>query len=271
MQIDRTTNRQTTIMVTRPRQQAGELCELLEQRGAAAYVFSTIEIQPIQDYAPIDALLQQPQGVDWLVMTSANGVAMLQQRASILGLSLSSRFAGTRVAAIGPRTAQALLDTGLKVELVPPAHVAESLAEALIATGISGRRVLTLRSEIAREALIERLQAAGAEVVDLPIYTTVLPTSSDIDAARAALKAGRIDWVSFTSASAARNFAACFADAPDLLTQVRIACIGPVTAKTAKGLFGHVDFEASHASMQALADGMMPLSASALGIAEPVA
>lgn len=256
-------------MVTRPRQQAGELCELLKQRGAAAYAFPTIEIRPIEDYGPIDALLSQDRPFDWLVMTSANGVAMLQRRAAALGLSLSSRFAASRVAAIGPRTARALLEAGLKVDLIPPAHVAESLAEALIAGGISGQRVLTLRSELAREALIDLLQAAGAEVVDLPIYTTVLPAASDIEAARAALEADRIDWVSFTSASAARNFAACFADAPHLLAQVRIACIGPVTAETARGLFGHVDFAAGNATMQALADGMMPVAA--VSPAEPVA
>lgn len=250
----------THIMITRPRHQAGELKNLLEQRGAAVFVFPTIEIRPLEDYRLIDDLLQSPAQFDWLVMTSVNGVQMLLQRAAAVGLSLSRRFAGTQVAAIGARTAQALEAAGLQVQLIPPAYVAESLAHALIETGVKGKRLLTLRSELARETLIELLQREGAEVIDLPAYTTTLPESEDIQGAWQALSQGQIDWVTFTSASAVRNFAICFPMAvmPELLQGTRIACLGPITAQTARQVLGRVDFEAAHATLEELVAGLLP-------------
>ncbi|MEZ0370066.1 MAG: uroporphyrinogen-III synthase [Candidatus Sericytochromatia bacterium] len=240
-------------MITRPRNQAGEMKRLLEQAGAAAFVFPTVEILPLEDYREIDALLLSPAGYDWLLLTSANGVAMLQQRAAALGLSLAERFASAQVAAVGPKTAAALEAAGLRVDLIPPVYDGDALAAALIARGVAGRRLLALRSEIAREALILQLRAAGAEVTDLPIYNTGLPALPDIAAAETALRRGEIDVVTFTSASAVHNFSICFAGRlPQLLERTRIACIGPVTAESARQLLGRVDLEAAGATVAEL-------------------
>lgn len=249
--------KQTTIMITRPRHQAQELKLQLTERGAAVFEFPTLEIRPLTDYAKIDALLHQPTAFAWLAMTSANGVTMLAERARLLGIDLASRFAATQIAAVGPATASALEAAGLSVDLLAPQPVGEALAEALIATGVRGQRILTLRSQLAREVLPERLSAAGAEVLALPIYTTEPPTAPDIAAAHQALQNGRIDWVSFTSASAVRNFVACF-DAPrTLMAAVRVACIGPITAAAARDLLGRADFVAQGATMAELAEGML--------------
>ena len=248
-----------TIMVTRPREQAQAMTALLEQRGAAVYVFPTVEIRLLEDYTAVDAALASSIGYDWLVLTSVNGVEMLARRAAGLGLDLTARFATSQIAAIGPQTAAALQSLGLSVDLMPSQHVGEALAEALIARGVAGQRLLILRSELAREALIEQLEAAGARPEAFAVYTAVPPSDTDVAAAARVLAAGQIDLLSFASASAVENFAACFdvEALPALLARVRIACIGPITSQRALALLGRVDLQASEYSIPGLVNAML--------------
>jgi uroporphyrinogen III methyltransferase/synthase len=247
-----------TIMITRPRRQAQALACLLEARGARVHLFPTLEISPLDDYAAVDAALGGDIAYDWLLLSSSNGAEWLGHRLAALGLTASDRFAGTRVAAIGPSTAAAAAALGLEVALVPARHVGEALAEALIATGIAGKRVLSLRSQLAREAPIDLLNQAGALVTDLAVYTSIQPADADLRAAEALLANGGIDAIAFASGSAVEHFAAAFGErVRQVLQDVLIASIGPITSERARALLGRVDREAAPHSLDGLVDALM--------------
>lgn len=240
-------------MITRPRHQAAEMQALLEACGAAVFVLPTVEIQPLAETPAADAALTSDQVYDWLIMTSANAVTQLSRRAAALNVNLQTRFAQTQIAAIGPKTAAALTSLGLTISLMPERHVAEALAQDLIARNVRQQSILTLRSQLARPELVTLLRSAGAQVDDCPLYTSVMPSDTETDGARQALLNGEIDWVSFTSASAVDNFASLFTDElPALLQNTRIASIGPVTSACALDKLGRVDLEAGDHTLQGL-------------------
>jgi len=222
------------VLVTRTREQASALCEALRRLGAVPLELPVIEVQALDAYDGLDAALRRMGEFDWLVFTSANGVAAVRDRLAVLGLDVRD-LKGPRVAAIGPGTAEPLEQVGVRVDLIPERFIAESLAEALEARGVAGRRVLIARAEEAREVLPERLAAAGAEVTVAPCYRTV-PRARAGEELRVLLSEGALDIATFASSSAVEAFAACVE--PDevgrVLQGVTVACIGPVTAETAR-------------------------------------
>ena len=251
------------IVITRTREQASELRVKLEELGAEVLEAPTIRIaQPSpEESAKIDAALMRLANFHWLVLTSANGVQTLASRLDALKLDARS-LAGVRIAAIGDATADALKKhVGVRAALVPRTFVAESLAEDLIASenargGIAGKRFLLLRADIARKALPQLLTKAGASVEEFAIYLTA-PVASLPHAVLDALREGKVDWVTFTSSSTARNLVALLdrnADnapqsaevAPQrpamaiagrsALTCAKLASIGPITTQTLRDL-----------------------------------
>src|SRR5271156_6428598 len=102
------------ILITRARHQAGRLAEALEEQGAEVLRLPTIEIIPPESYAHLDAVLEVIGGFDWLIVTSANGVAALEDRLRFLSIS-PARLEHLQIAAIGPATATAVGRVGLKV------------------------------------------------------------------------------------------------------------------------------------------------------------
>jgi uroporphyrinogen-III synthase len=149
----------------------------------------------------------------------------------------------------------ALAARGLRADLVPPAYVAEAVAEALIAQGIAGRRLLLARAAEARPVLPERLRAAGATVEVLPLYRTVPPPDL-AERARALLTAEKIDIVTFTSASTVRHLVAALGGT-DLLRSLTVACIGPVTAQAAAELGLRVDIVAPEHTIPGLVEALI--------------
>ena len=216
-----------TVVVTRARDQASDLSVQLEALGATVIEAPAVELVPA---APVPAdVFTAP--VDWLVFTSANGVRFAKQRLFELGLDARA-FGRAKVAAIGEVTAAAIRDhLGLRVDLCPTAFVAEALADALAGAGeVAGKRYLLLRADIARPLLRERLTAGGATVADVPIYETRAVTTAPPELT-AALDAGTVDWVTFTSSSTVRNFLSLIGAAVRLGT-AKLASIGPVTTAT---------------------------------------
>src|SRR5581483_6155732 len=141
--------------------------------------------------------------------TSANGVRFTRDRLRTLNLDVRI-FANAKIAAIGDATAKAIRDElALHVDLCPESFVAEALANELANRNeISGKRFLLLRTDIARPILREKLQLGGAaEVRDVPIYET-RPATSLPPQLITALAEHRIDWITFTSSSTAKNFVA---------------------------------------------------------------
>jgi uroporphyrinogen-III synthase len=226
------------IAITRPRAQALDFRRRLEAAGASVLVVPTIAVGPPASWAPLDRALRALASFDWVVFTSVNGVAATRRRMARLGVPLS-RLRARRLAAIGPATAAALRRLGAEPELVPTRYVAEALLDALRDRLRPGARVLLPRAAETRDVLARGLAALGTEVVEVPAYRTRAARAGAAPLRRA-LAAGRVDAVTFTSASTVRHFAALFApgERARLMAGVTVACIGPVTraAAAAAGL-----------------------------------
>lgn len=220
------------VVVTRAREQASELGRLIESGGGEAIYFPTIRIRPLDD-VDLDGL---NDGYDWVVFTSVNGVNSLSGALRKAGGDLR-RLGRARIAAIGPETARAAESAGLFVDFLPSQFVAEQVA-AEFPDDPAGKRILIPRAREAREILPELWRRAGARVDVLPVYESVLD-GEGADCLRERLERGEVDAVTFTASSTVRNFHALLPDAR--LNGVKVACIGPITAQTARELGYPVD------------------------------
>jgi uroporphyrinogen III methyltransferase / synthase len=225
------------ILVTRAREQAAELNALLTESGAEAINVPTIRILPPADSAPLDKACDTAEQYDWIVFTSVNGVEHFMSR--LLARRDIRDLKGVRLCTVGPATAAAVTAYGLRVDLTPAEHRAEGLVDAFAGLGqIRGLRILFPRAATGRELVGEELRAMGAEVVEVEAYRTVAAAESSGPDVYRMLLDGRIDAVTFTSASTVRNFVRLLGDeqAPDLLRSTVVATIGPVTAEAARQL-----------------------------------
>jgi uroporphyrinogen-III synthase len=233
------------ILVTRPRAQATDLCERLSAQGATPIVFPTIEIAPLQDYGVLDHAIRDLSSYQWIIFTSVNGVEAFWDRLAIVGAGLAlAHLATQRIAAIGPATAGALRSHGAAATLIPDEYIAEAIVDGI--GDVRGQRILLPRADIAREALAIELAKRGAIVDEIAAYRT-LPAQPD-PIGLAELRRG-VDVITFTSSSTVRNFVAL---AGREIGQALIACIGPITASTARELGLRVDVMATEYTMDGL-------------------
>ena len=234
-----------TVIVTRARQQASMFLEKLEDLGARALAFPTIETVPPSSWKELDDSIDNLTHYHWVIFTSVNGVRYFKQRVFHLGMD-SRAFAGVKVAAIGSATAVELRTMGIKADFVPSEYKAESVVEGLKDCIGPGIRVLIPRAKKAREVLPDEMRKAGADVDVVPAYETILPGTRTAEI-KELFENGAVDMVTFTSSSTVTNFCDMFphTDIPKLLIGVTIACIGPITAKTAQnmGLKVHIQPE----------------------------
>ena len=228
------------VVVTRSREQAGELVEMLEERGAEAIQAPTIRVAPPEDMAALDRACLEASTFDWIVFTSANGVDYFMKR--LLEVGDVRDLKGVRICTVGPSTASRVSRYGIRVDLTPEEYRAESIVQTLTAFDgrLSGVRMLLPRADIARELLADELRAAGADVREVAAYRTLLANAerdADQDIYRMLLDR-QIDAITFTSASTVRNFVQIFGreQAADLLRTTGVASIGPVTAEAAQQL-----------------------------------
>jgi uroporphyrinogen III methyltransferase / synthase len=227
------------IIVTRSREQADELMDMLEERGAEAIPAPTIRVLPPDDMAALDRACAEASAFDWLVLTSANAVDSFMDR--LLATSDVRELKGVRICSVGESTASRLSRYGIRVDLAPAEFRAEALIEALKIEGpLEGKRFLFPRGDLARDVVGDELRAAGADVIEVVAYRTTLGDAErdgDYDVYRMLLDR-QIDAVTFTSASTVRNFAQILGpeQAADLLRTVVVASIGPVTAEAAQQL-----------------------------------
>ena len=240
------------ILVTRPRAQASALIELLASLGAQPVVFPTIEIAPPEDQAVLDRAITDLHHYTWVIFTSINGVSAFWKRMAELGRG-SQDFRGVQVAAIGPATAQALRERGVEPRFVPAEYVAEAILPGL--GDVRGQRILLPRADIARKVLFDALVEQGALPDEIAVYRTIAPVPDP--KALADLEQG-IDIATFTSASTVRNFYQILGDrAADRLRGAVIACIGPITARTAQNLGLRVDITAGDYTVDGLVTALL--------------
>ena len=232
-----------SIVVTRSRTQASELSARLRELGASVVEAPTIAIdEPADGGAALAEAVVRLRDFDWVVVTSPNGARRL-----LAALPDARALGSNKVAAIGPGTAAALAAGNIRADLVPERFIAEGLLEVM---GSGPGRVLIARAAVARDALPDGLRAAGWDVEVVEAYRTV-PVDHD-DAMRARIAAA--DTVTFTSSSTVTNFLATVPlDAvPDV-----VACIGPITAATARDAGLTVAIEASEHTISGLVDALV--------------
>jgi uroporphyrinogen-III synthase len=262
------------VLITRTRQQASELATRLEALGAEIFLLPTIELAPPSSYAALDAALADLPSFDWLLFTSANAVQAYQARQQARLQSGASIQTGElqqtdrqlcqpviaqprRIAAIGPATAKAVESIGLKVDLIPPTYVAESLLEALLPEA-PGRRFLLVRAEEARDILPASLTAAGACVTIAPAYRNLTPPDAIPALQRLFTSAQPPDTITFTSSSTARNLIALLEAANlQLPPGTTLASIGPITSATLRELGTPPTLEAAEPTIPSLVEAMV--------------
>jgi uroporphyrinogen III methyltransferase / synthase len=242
-----------TIVITRARAQAQRFAQLLEAAGARVLQAPTIVIEPPASWELLDAALGALDSFTWVVFTSVNGVAMVDRRLSARGLAWAA-IARKRVAAIGPATAEALAEHGVRVELVPAEYRAEALVEGLRRVVGPADRVLLPRAKETRDVLVVELRRLGVAVTEVPAYQT-RRIEDGVARLREALASGSVDAVTFTSSSTARNFAEQFSadERSAWRGRITVASIGPITAATAAEYGLSTDVMPSEYTIPALA------------------
>ena len=230
------------ILITRPRAQSDSFADALYAAGFEPIFFPVIEIRPVEDNAELDTAIKNIKKYDWVVFTSVNTVEVLFAPSSPAlppqGKGVSSPFGrgqgeGIKIAAIGPKTADALRKHNIEPDYIPEEFIAEAILPGL--GDLKNKWVLLPRAEIAPKTLPEAIAKAGGIAHEITVYKT-LPAQPDAEG-MAALKSG-VDVITMTSPSTVQNFCAIARqnklDPLNLPNNPLFACIGPVTEKAAR-------------------------------------
>ncbi|MBI5047362.1 MAG: uroporphyrinogen-III C-methyltransferase [Deltaproteobacteria bacterium] len=271
------------IIVTRSREQASDFSVLLEKYGAEPIEFPTIETVPPKDWKEVDRAIKNlstphpalscSEGVrmtlrspsdkgrgnyyDWAVFTSVNGVKYFIERLKKQCKDIRE-FKGVKICAIGPATAKAIEDLGIRVDLLPKEYRAESIIAGLGKNKIKGKRFLLPRAFKAREVLPEEIKRLGGKIDVVAAYRTIKPKEKT-DEIRRMLQEKKISVITFTSSSTVENFVSMFkkGEIPALLNDVKVACIGPITKDTATGAGIKTDIMPKKYTIPALAEAIV--------------
>ena len=223
------------IVVTRAREQASALVDVLQYEGAEPIEFPVIQIAPPPDhYEALDAAIRDIDTYSWVLFTSGNGVEHFFERLLHIGFDARA-LGGVRIGAVGTATADALLGHGIAADFVPTVFAGEDVGRQLPGS-VEGLRILIARALDANEDLPAILTKAGAHVDDVGAYQTLID-GSGADEIAERIAAGTVDVVTFTSSSTVKNFITALGPTPPAMTGVRLACIGPSTAVAVRELF----------------------------------
>jgi uroporphyrinogen III methyltransferase/synthase len=245
------------VLVPRTRDQAGVLSTALRSHGAIPVEVPTIAVEPPRTPAPMERAIKGlvTGRYLWVAFTSTNAVKAVREKLEEFGLDARA-FAGVKIAAVGDATAQALLDYGIKPELVP---TTEQSSEGLLKEWAPYDevfdpidRVFLPRADIATDTLLAGLRELGWQVDDVTAYRTVRAAPPPAET-REALKGGGFDAVLFTSSSTVRNLVGIAGKPHDTTI---LAAIGPQTLKTADELGLRVDVVASKPDVLSLVEGL---------------
>jgi len=247
-----------TVVITRALSQSAEFVSALQQFGAKVLSCPTIEIKEPGSYERLDEAIDHLYGYDWVIFTSTNAVDFFLRRLTFLNHDISD-LDDLQVCAIGEASADKLRDARVHVDLIPQEAKAEGVFSALTEFNggpekLTGLNFLLPRAAVARDLLPRTLEEAGARVDIVTTYRTVIP--DNLDRGRlSAMLAGDADCIAFTSSSTVRNLALLFDthDLSKILAGLTIACIGDVTAATAREYGLTVDIQPSEFNVHELA------------------
>jgi uroporphyrinogen III methyltransferase / synthase len=243
------------IVITRPEKQADDLTTLLEREGAHVFHFPTIKIVPPRSWRGLDAALNVLDAYSWIIFTSANGVQYFFERLCAQGHDIRD-LQGISICCIGPATAKQVQARGIKVDLVPERFIAEGILQAFGAMDLAGKRVLIPRAAKARDLLPEGLKKLGAAVDVVTAYQTI-NSGRKKEEFTALLSNNKVDIITFTSSSTVTNYVEIMGRDFTLPGRVEVACIGPVTAATARRAGLSVDIRQDEYTMEGLVQSLI--------------
>lgn len=244
------------VLVTRAREQASQLANRLTELGAEVIEAPAITIAEPDDYGPLDDAIWRLDEYRWVVFTSANGVAGFFGRLRALGMD-SRAIGRAKVAAVGSGTAAALAGWGITPDFQPARFLTSAVAEGLRERGVDGARILLPRTDAVGEDMAGPLVAAGATVDTVVAYRTLVPDRLEPPVEQA-LRDGQVDVVTFASGSTVRNLVALLGpDGARVLASPLVACIGPITARTARDAGLRVDVEATEHTIDGLVEAIV--------------
>lgn len=238
------------VVITRPEKQADDLAKLLMREGANPIHFPTIKIVSPPDWHELDTAIKKLEQYDWLIFTSANGVAYFFERLSAKGKDIRD-LKGVKICCIGPATAQQVESKGIKVDLVPQEFISEGILKSFSGKNLKGKKILIARAAKARDVLPEGLKKLGAQVDVVTAYETV-GSGKKKKELEDLFKEKQVDVITFTSSSTVNNFVKIMGNNFKLPADVKIASIGPVTAATAKKAGFPIDIHQEEYTMEGL-------------------
>ncbi|MCX6008627.1 MAG: uroporphyrinogen-III C-methyltransferase [Chloroflexi bacterium] len=216
------------ILVTRAEHQANELSRLLMELGAIPVEMPVIKIGPPRTWKKLDQAIMNLRSYGWIIFTSVNAVEVFWKR--LYALELDSRWLDdTKIGAIGPVTARALEEKGIRPDYLPEIYTSQGFLAGLKKKDIAGHRVLLPRADIAGNELAEGLIKLGAEVHQVTAYKTA-PTKKGVSQGKQMLLKGKIDVITFTSASTVNSLLAILGQKWEVIKRAKLAGIGPNTA-----------------------------------------
>ena len=243
------------IVITRPERQADDLAVKLLAEGAHPISFPTIKIVPPEDWREFDCAIDKLSTYNWLIFTSANGVLFFFERLRKKNKDIRD-LKGINICCIGPATARQIEDKGIKVDLVPKQFIAEGILESFAAMSLKGSKILLPRASKARDIIPEGLKKLGASVDVVATYRTINPGRKKEELA-AMIYDGKVDVITFTSSSTVTNFVEIMGCDFKLPANINVACIGPVTANTAKKAGFKIDINQEEYTMAGLVQSLI--------------
>jgi len=225
---------QSRILITRPEGKAEAMADLVREWNGIPVVFPTISIGEPEDWTAVDETIQNLSRYDWIVFSSVHGVQYFCDRASNLLGDLKSCWK-VKVAVVGEKTANAIKERKIAVDLIPEHFTSEKLVEAFQSIPLDGKRVLYVTGDKGRQTIVKGLQSQGAQLDRVNAYHNVLPDVSQFEEILEQLKNGSIDFFTFTSPSTYQNFSEIIQeqdeDPKSFFQDHTAVAIGPVTAE----------------------------------------
>lgn len=256
------------IIVTRAIDQSSKFTKLLEKEGATVIEMPTLAITPPSTWQPLDSAINRLNDIDWLILTSANGVNYFLNRLFQLGKDLRA-LTNLKIAVVGKKTAEVLQEYHLIPDFIPPDFIADSLVENF-PENLTNKKVLFPRVETGgRTILVEELTAKGAQVIEVPAYESGCPSEINLSAWNA-LKNHQVDLITFASSKTVKNFNLLIEKAlndpilnqenitkESLLNNLKIASIGPQTSQSCQEILGRFDLEAKEYTLEGLTQAII--------------
>ncbi len=244
------------ILVTRAEDRGSRFGRLLEERGAEVLQIPLIRLEDPASWEALDSALARITSFQHRLFTSANAVDRFFERFRNRAAP-GSLPEGLHITVVGPRTAQAVARWGQGVHRIAQVFRAEGILAELPDQEVAGREILFPRAQEARELLVEELTRRGARVAVVPVYRTVLVEESRVPLKRA-LGGGGADVATFTAASTVRHFVELLgaSEIPALMRDVKVACLGEVTASEARLRGLHPQIVPARSTLEDLADAI---------------